>query len=90
MRKARRPLSDRVEVRVMADTSYQIKRTMEAVANEKGMELMSSSGIKKNNRRWNEEQPYLREHATFRDLKAAKKDGRESNNRMNHHNSIKQ
>ena len=35
MRKARRPLSDRVEVRVMADTSYQIKRTMEAVANEK-------------------------------------------------------
>ena len=54
MSKLRRPLSDRVEVRVNADTSYQIKRAMDAVANEKGMEMMTRSGIKKNNRRRDE------------------------------------
>ena len=37
MRKLHRPLSDKVEVRVTADTSYQIKRAMEAVAHEKGI-----------------------------------------------------
>lgn len=50
MRKLHRPLSDKVEVRVTADTSYRIKRAMEAVAHEKGLEMMSRSGIKKKNR----------------------------------------
>ena len=86
MRKNRRPLSDKVEVRVMADTSYQIKRAMDAVAHEKGMELMSSSGIKRNNRRWNEEQPLLRGHATFKDLKFEKHD-RKSKKNSNHNNN---
>ena len=87
MEKRRRPLSDRVEVRVQADTSYQIKRAMEAVAHEKGMELVSSSGIKRNNRRWNDDQPLLREHATFKDLKCEKKNGSKKNH---HHNNSKQ
>ena len=86
MRKNRRPLSDKVEVRVMADTSYQIKRAMDAVAHEKGMELMSSSGIKRNNRRWNEEQPLLRSHATFKDLKFEKHDRKNKKN-SNHNNN---
>ncbi len=42
MSKSRRPLSDKVEVRVNADTSYQIKRIMDAVANEKGMEMSAN------------------------------------------------
>ena len=83
MKKKWRPLSDRVEVRVMADTSYQIKRAMEAIAHEKGMELMSSSGVRRNNRRWDENQPFLREHATFRDLKCEKQNG---NQKKNSHN----
>ena len=58
-----------VQVRVQADDSYQIKRAMEAVAKEKGLVLMSSSGIKKNSG----DGPRLREYASFRDLKAEKK-----------------
>ena len=80
MNKLRRPLSDKVEVRVNADTSYQIKRIMDAVANEKGMEMMTRSGIKKNNRRRDEKQPLLREHATFKDLKFEKQDQRKNKN----------
>ena len=80
MKKNRRPLSDKVEVRVMADTSYQIKRALDAVAHEKGMELMSSSKVMKNNRRWNEEQPLLRGHATYKDLKFEKHDQRKKKN----------
>ena len=80
MSKLRRPLSDKVEVRVNADTSYQIKRIMDAVANEKGMEMMTRSGIKKNNRRRDEKQPFLREHATFKDLKFEKQDQRKKKN----------
>ena len=83
MRKLHRPLSDKVEVRVTADTSYQIKRALEAVAHEKGLEMMSRSGIKKNNRRRDENQPLLREHATFRDLKFEKHDQRKKKN-FNH------
>ena len=68
-----RPLSDEVDIRVNADTSYQIKRIMEVVANEKGLEMISNSGIKKNNRRRKEEEKFLRGHATFRDLKFEKR-----------------
>ena len=55
----------------------------EAVAHEKGLEMMSRSGIKKNNRRRDENQPLLREHATFRDLKFEKHDQRKKKN-FNH------
>lgn len=58
-----------VQVRVQADDSYQIKRAMEAVGKEKGLVLMSSSGIKRNSG----DGPRLREFASFRDLKAEKK-----------------
>ena len=36
-----------VNVRVQANTSYQIKRVMEQVQKEKGLELMSCSEIRK-------------------------------------------
>lgn len=58
-----------VQVRVQADDSYQIKRAMEAVGKEKGLVLMSSSGIRRNSG----DGPRLREFASFRDLKAEKK-----------------
>ena len=76
-KKYSRPLSDEVDVRVNADTSYQIKRIMEIVASEKGLEMISNSGIKKNNRRRKEEEKFLRGHATFRDLKFEKRFGKE-------------
>ena len=58
-----------VQVRVQADDSYQIKRAVEAVEREKGFVLMSRSGVKRNSG----EGPRLREFASFRDLKAEKK-----------------
>ena len=58
-----------VQVRVQADDSYQIKRAVEAVEKEKGFVLMSRSGVKKNSG----DGPRLREFASFRDLKAEKK-----------------
>lgn len=61
--------SSMVQVRVQADTPYQVKRVMGAVEKEKGMVLMSSSGIKKNTG----DGPKLREFASFRDLKEEKK-----------------
>ena len=79
MKRKCRPVSDKVTVRVMADTSYQIKRIMGAVENEKGLELISRSGIRKNNRRRNEEEPFLREHALFKDLKYEKKNKKTGN-----------
>ena len=39
---------DLVNVRVQANTSYQIKRVMELVETEKGLEMMSCSKILKN------------------------------------------
>jgi len=44
------------------------------------MEMMTRSGIKKNNRRRDEKQPLLREHATFKDLKFEKQDQRKKKN----------
>ncbi len=58
-----------VQVRVQADESYQIKRAIEAVEKDKGFVLMSRSGIKRNSG----DGPRLREFASFRDLKAEKK-----------------
>ncbi len=58
-----------INIRVQANSSYQIKRVLEALQNEKGLELMSVSGIKRNCG----EGPKLRQFATFKDLKAEKK-----------------
>ncbi len=64
-----------VQVRVQANDSYQIKRAIGAVEKENGFVLMSSSGIRKNTG----DGPRLREFASFRDLKAEKKEQREQN-----------
>ncbi len=58
-----------IQVRVQADDSYQIKRVLEAVEKEKGLMMMSSSGVKRNSG----DGPKLREFASFKDLKAEKK-----------------
>ena len=58
-----------VQVRVQADDSYQIKRAIDAIEKEKGFVLMSSSGVKRNSG----DGPRLREFASFKDLKAEKK-----------------
>ena len=60
---------DLVNVRVQANTSYQIKRIMEVVESEKGLELMSCSKILPNSGTG----PRLRQFATFKDLKYEKK-----------------
>ena len=60
---------DLVNVRVQASTSYQIKRAMEWLEKEKGLEMMSNSGVIRNTGMG----PRLREFATFRDLKYEKK-----------------
>ena len=58
-----------VQIRIQADSSYQIKRIMESMKMVKGFELMSESGIKRNNGAG----PKLRLFATLKDLKAEKK-----------------
>ncbi|MCR5510558.1 MAG: hypothetical protein K6F54_06400 [Lachnospiraceae bacterium] len=58
-----------VQVRVQADESYQIKRVIDSIEKEKGFVLMSSSGVKRNCG----DGPKLREFASFKDLKAEKK-----------------
>ncbi len=58
-----------VQIRIQADSSYQIKRIMESMKMVKGFELMSESGIKRNNGVG----PKLRLFATLKDLKAEKK-----------------
>ena len=55
---------DLVNVRVQANTSYQIKRVMELVETEKGLEMMSCSKILKNTGTG----PRLRQFATFQTL----------------------
>jgi hypothetical protein len=64
-----------IQVRIQADDSYQIKRAIDAVGKEKGFVLMSRSGIKKNSG----EGPKLREFASFRDLKAEKRQRKDKN-----------
>ena len=58
-----------VNVRAQANTSYQIKRVMEQVQKEQGLELMSCSEIITNAGTG----PRLRQFATFKDLKYEKK-----------------
>ena len=55
---------DLVNVRVQANTSYQIKRVIELVQSEKGLELMSCSKIMPNSGSG----PRLRQFATFKDF----------------------
>ena len=57
-----------VQIRIQADSSYQIKRIMESMKMVKGFELMSESGIKRNNGAG----PKLRLFAKLKDLKAEK------------------
>lgn len=58
-----------VQIRIQADSSYQIKRIIESLNMIKGYELMSESGIKRNNGAG----PKLRLFATLKALKAEKK-----------------
>ena len=58
-----------VQVRIQAQTSYQIKRAIEALEKERGFLLMSRSGVKRNSGAG----PKLREFASFKDLKAEKR-----------------
>ena len=58
-----------VQIRVQAGSSYQIKRVIEVLEGEKGLELMSQSGIMTNRGAG----PKLRQFLTFKDLKAEKK-----------------
>ncbi len=60
---------DYVNIRIQANTSYQIKRVIAQLEKEKGLVLMSISGILPNTGRG----PRLRMFATFRDLKFEKK-----------------
>ena len=68
-----------VNVRVQANTSYQIKRVMELVQNEKGLELMSCSKVMPNSGTG----PRLRQFATFKDLKYEKKQQQRKNRKRN-------
>ena len=68
-----------VNVRVQANTSYQIKRVMEQVQKEKGLELMSCSEIIPNSGTG----PRLRQFATFKDLKYEKKQQQRKNKQRN-------
>lgn len=70
---------DLVNVRVQANTSYQIKRVIELVQSEKGLELMSGSKIMPNSGSG----PRLRQFATFKDLKYEKKQQQRKNKQRN-------
>ena len=67
-----------VQVRIQAQTSYQIKRAIEALEKERGFVLMSRSGVKKNSG----DGPKLREFASFKDLKQEKRMKRNQENRL--------
>ncbi len=78
---------DQVNVRVQANSSYQIKRTMALYENDKGLELMTKSGVLKNSGNG----ARLRQFATFKDLKYEKNQQRQKERRRNNHNKqIKQ
>ena len=76
---------DQVNVRVQANSSYQIKRAMEVYEHDKGLELMTISGILRNSGPG----PRLREFATFKDLKYEKNQQRrkQKNQKNNNHNN---
>ena len=77
-RKTRFP-EDLVNVRVQANTSYQIKRVIELVQSEKGLELMSCSKVMPNSGIG----PRLRQFDTFKDLKYEKKQQQRKNKQRN-------
>ncbi|MBR4344527.1 MAG: hypothetical protein IKP88_17810 [Lachnospiraceae bacterium] len=58
-----------INIRVQANSSYQIGRILDIVESEKGLTLMSKSEIKTNRSAG----PRLRLFATFKDLKSEKK-----------------
>ena len=64
-----------VNVRVQANSSYQIKRVLEAVEKEKGFTLMSKSDIQTNRTAG----PRLRQFMTFKDEKSDKRGRRKQN-----------
>ena len=68
-----------VDIRIRADTSYEIKRYREAVMAVKGGELMKDSGIRKNKG----DGFRLTQHLTFKDIREEKKMSRKSNDKRN-------
>ena len=75
-----------VNVRVQANSSYQLKRVLEAIENEKGFTLMSKSEIQTNRTAG----PKLRQFVTFRDEKSEKRNWQKRKNYYNHYNDTKQ
>ena len=63
--------SNLVNVRIQANSSYQLKRVLEAVEQEKGFTLMSKSDVQTNRTAG----PRLRQFITFKDDKAEKRVG---------------
>ena len=57
-----------VRVRVQANSSYQLKRVIEAVCKEKGLLEMDRSDVMRNTG----EGPRLRQFVTFKDMKSEK------------------
>ena len=57
-----------IRVRVQANSSYQIKRVIEAVCKEKGLLEMDRSDVMRNTG----EGPRLRQFVTFKDMKSEK------------------
>lgn len=72
-----------VNVRVQANSSYQLKRITEAVEREKGFTLMSKSAIQTNKTAG----PRLRQFLTFKDEKSIK---RERQRKKTYQNKITQ
>ena len=75
-----------VNVRVQANSSYQLKRVLEAIENEKGFTLMSKSEIQTNRTAG----PRLRQFITFRDEKSEKRNCQKRKKYYNHYNDTKQ
>ena len=63
--------SNLVNVRIQANSSYQLKRVLEAVEQEKGFTLMSKSDVQTNRTAG----PRLRQFITFKDDKTEKRVG---------------
>lgn len=76
---------DLIRVRVQANTSYQIKRIMETIGKEKGLVEMDRSEIMANSG----EGPKLRMFATFKDLKAEKRETQKNRKQNKWYNELK-
>ena len=75
-----------VNVRIQANSSYQLKRVMEAVENEKGFTLMSKSDIQTNRTAG----PRLRQFLTFKDEKSEKRGHQKRKKYYTEHNDNNQ